>query len=645
MPGGLATPPPARCQSSVRGVMHDSWASCPAGETCTFSIMAPTRAKTPPTGMPALVGLLIVVFCIAGLLVYEAWNTGRSRREIAERGLQDYAAYATWSTARIADATLSASLATLFRGLVGTRIASSAPLPPLSALEADAAYVDECDCTLKFPADYYFRVDLRNREFKSAGTVASAPPPSGYATAKVGSYAPPPPPVLPSGTEGEDVMRAVAGANVPRTSDFAVVFANVGGSARVIGMAPQRGEGGGTVGAFGFVAHPETYARTLIGYLWRRPQILPLAITRGLPSDSLLTASVSTPDNKLIYRSNGWSPGLPSDTASLAPAGGGMRVTVALRRDALARLGGGLIPASRVPIWVGLLLLTGLLTAIILRNLQREHELTRLRADFTASVSHELRTPLAQIMLFGETLTLGRTRSEIERTRAAEIIVREARRLMQLVENTLQFSRAGRPVVGLSPERLQLAPAVRDAIAGFQPLAASRGARIIEELDEDAAVIVDRSAFRQIVINLLDNALKYGPRNQTITVGVSSPQATVVPSPAMLAPKPSTLTYVVRVWVEDQGAGVFSAGDEDIWAPFVRGNGDDVEATGCGLGLAVVRELAERHHGKAWVEAARQGRGSRFVVELPAVATEARAGWDAELSRVEGSTDTPSAVA
>ena len=50
--------------------------------------------------MPALVGLLLVVFAIAGLLVYEAWNTGRSRREIAERGLQDYAAYASWSTAR-----------------------------------------------------------------------------------------------------------------------------------------------------------------------------------------------------------------------------------------------------------------------------------------------------------------------------------------------------------------------------------------------------------------------------------------------------------------------------------------------------------------------------------------------------------------
>src|SRR5678815_2195567 len=69
------------------------------------------------TGMPALVGLLLVVFAIAGLLVYEAWNTGRSRREIAERGLQDYAAYASWSTARAGENILTASLSTIFRGI------------------------------------------------------------------------------------------------------------------------------------------------------------------------------------------------------------------------------------------------------------------------------------------------------------------------------------------------------------------------------------------------------------------------------------------------------------------------------------------------------------------------------------------------
>jgi signal transduction histidine kinase len=563
--------------------------------------MARSRSNAPATGIPALAGLLVIVFCIAGLLVYEAWSTGRSRREIAERGLQDYAAYATWSTARIADATVTASLATLFRGVVGAKIPVNAPLIPASTFEEGIRYLETCDCALPVPASYYFRLDSRN------GDLTIIPPPrtdaavgSGFASAKVGSFADPAIVVAPSATARQDVINSVARHALPPGLNFTLIFARIGDSSRVVGVAPQRDSSGATVGAFGFIAKPDVYARSLINQLWRHPQILPLAITRGLPIDSLLTALVSTPDGNEVYRSSGWSAGLRSDTASLARAAGGLRVRVALRPDAVARLGKGLIPSARVPVWVGLLLLTGLLTAIILRNLQREHELARLRADFTASVSHELRTPLAQIMLFGETLTLGRTRSETERVRAAEVIVREARRLMQLVENTLQFSRAERPVVGLSPERVELAPALREVIGGFEPLAETRGVTIVADLDETAAAIVDRSALRQIVLNLLDNALKYGPREQTITVTLSAAQSSAV-----------------RIVVDDEGPGIFGRSREDIWAPFVRGESSDHPATGCGLGLAVVRELATRHSGKAWVESTPGGRGSRFVVELP----------------------------
>src|SRR5215213_10138805 len=107
------------------------------------------------TGMPALVGLLLVVFAIAGLLVYEAWNTARSRREIAERGLQDYAAYASWSTARAGENTLTASLSTLFRGLVGNRLGANDPVPPLTTLLAGVKYLEQCACAMVLPADYY----------------------------------------------------------------------------------------------------------------------------------------------------------------------------------------------------------------------------------------------------------------------------------------------------------------------------------------------------------------------------------------------------------------------------------------------------------------------------------------------------------
>jgi signal transduction histidine kinase len=176
---------------------------------------------------------------------------------------------------------------------------------------------------------------------------------------------------------------------------------------------------------------------------------------------------------------------------------------------------------------------------------------------------------------------------------------------MQLVENTLQFSRAQRPVVGLSPERMTLAPAVREIVATFEPLAEAAGSNIVTDLDETSSAVVDRSAFRQMLLNLLDNALKYGPREQTITVRLSPPQL-------------QATNHCVRISIDDEGPGIFGRSRDEIWAPFVRGNGGDPQATGCGLGLAVVRELATRHSGRAWVESPPTGRGSRFVIELPA---------------------------
>lgn len=294
-----------------------------------------------------------------------------------------------------------------------------------------------------------------------------------------------------------------------------------------------------------------------------------------------------------------------------------MKMKVALRPDATIRLQGGVVPVSRVPVWVGLLMLTGLLTVIIVRNIQREHELARLRLEFSASVSHELRTPLAQILLFGETLTLGRTRSDNESRDAANVIVREARRLMHLVDNTLTFSRAERPVVSLSPRRQALAPLVREVIAGFVPLAAAKNVTIHQTLDDDVEGFVDGEAFRQIALNLLDNAVKYGPAAGRVSVALSRGHTRLALEPAQKH-KQVVRRATVRLTVDDQGPGVEGRARDEIWIPFARGmNGEAPVGTGCGLGLAVVRELAERHNGSAWVEGGPGGRGSRFVIELP----------------------------
>ena len=403
---------------------------------------------------------------------------------------------------------------------------------------------------------------------------------------------------------------------------FSLRFAALGDSLRVIGLVPQHDAAGNTVGALGFTGSARKFAGVVFSQLWMSPRILPQAITRGLPSDSLLAARVTTLDGREVYRTHGWDAALRSDTASMLPFAGELHVRVALRPDAVRSIQGGIAPVSRMPVWIGLLLLTGMLALYIIRILQREHELAKLRLDFTASVSHELRTPLAQILLFGETLTLGRTRSENDRKDAASVIVREARRLMHLVDNTLTFSRGEKPVAMMSPQLTVVAPLVEDTIASFVPLASARGVSIDASLDREVAASVDSAAFRQMLLNLLDNAVKYGPAGQRVSVTLAGGfESSARRFPGLREAGAPNL----RLIVDDEGPGVSEGDRNEIWLAFSRGAGHGApKGTGFGLGLAVVQDVATRHGGTAWVEAAPSGRGARFVVELPQVREPSR---------------------
>src|SRR5262249_26515471 len=167
---------------------------------------------------------------------------------------------------------------------------------------------------------------------------------------------------------------------------------------------------------------------------------------------------------------------------------------------------------------VGLLAITAGLFAVALVQLRRERALVRLRSEFVSGVSHELRTPLAQIRMFGETLLLNRVRSEEERQRSLEIIVRESQRLTQLIENVLQFGRADRSATTVIKELEPLRRLLHDIIDGFEPLARSKRTRIARRIDDEIVAPVDAGAIRQVVLNLLDNAVKYGPPEQTVVV-------------------------------------------------------------------------------------------------------------------------------
>jgi signal transduction histidine kinase len=132
--------------------------------------------------------------------------------------------------------------------------------------------------------------------------------------------------------------------------------------------------------------------------------------------------------------------------------------------------------------------------------------------------------------------------------------------------------------------------------------------------------------FRQVLLNLLDNAVKYGPVDQTVRVRITE-------GGGRGAAGGRTVGHFIRVAVIDEGPGVPVAERESIWRPFQRGSAARDGAGGSGIGLTVVKEILDEHGGRAWVEDA-GGRGATFVVELPVAGRGARGAGRGEL-RIE----------
>jgi signal transduction histidine kinase len=373
---------------------------------------------------------------------------------------------------------------------------------------------------------------------------------------------------------------------------------------RVAFYAIRYAQHGAPLAAYGFTSCPRAIADGVLRDVMSAHALLPGSVTGGSANDSLLVVTVSDVTGHEWFRS-ATSPAVgaavspyASDVA-LDGAGVPLVVRAALRASAPEVLLVGRPPASRLPMLLGLLALTVALAAVALMQLRREHELARLRADFTSNVSHELRTPLAQILLFGETLELGRVRSDADRRLAVETIVHEARRLMRMVDNILHFARTSEGRLQLHCVPTELGPLVESIATTFAPLAAERGSRVVTDVRESVVANVDSGAVRQIVLNLLDNALKFGPAGQTVRLLVDHVGARA------------------RLVVEDQGPGIPLPDRTRVWSPYVRLRREKSAAyEGAGIGLAVVRELTALHGGEAYVEDA-SGGGARVVVALP----------------------------
>jgi signal transduction histidine kinase len=538
--------------------------------------MSPAPRPPRPRGV-FIAALLLLTLVLAGAIALQAYRTFLDHKATAERVLRD--------NARVAAARFASRLSSelwyvaymppldaLWRAKAGK---PGGPLPPpeqlTRGLEAPTAEFMKV-------VRYTFRYDLRTGKLETAGRAPSK-------TARRWLI---------------DTLPIHSRTVYDPKEHLGAIVRTVDGVPRAIVYTVAKDPAGHPRAIVGFEGDPKGFEPVYTMGQEKIP-LLPRPLTGGVPDDSLGSAIVTDADGREMYRSAVQYPPTYTGHDTVEAMMGGMQVQVALRPDMAPKLIIGGMPRSQVPRLLILLALTAGLVAAALQQLRREYELSRLRADFVSGVSHELRTPLAQIRMFSETLMLGRVRSETEQLRSLEIIDQEARRLTHLVENLLHFSRSERQAARLCPAPAPLAPLVRQAAEAFSPLAAARGVILATELHDGLVAPVDADALRQMLLNLLDNAVKYGPVEQTITVGLRGSAGRA------------------RIWVEDQGPGIPAADRERIWDRFWRLERDRGSAVaGTGIGLSVVRELAALHGGRVWAEDA-PGRGARFVIELPLV--------------------------
>ena len=541
--------------------------------------------------------MLLASLLLAGLLAFQAQRTFLHHRASAERVLRDYARLAASRFALRTGANLYYMAAwPPMEALLHTQAGARAPLPRpkrlAPGLKPYAAAVLE-------QARYTFRLDLATGRLETSGGAPSAAERAWL----------------------RDTLPVHARTVYQPEEHLAVIVAQVAGEPHAV-MYTGMEKAGVQRTLVGVDVDPKAFEPFYTMGAEKQP-LLPRPLTGGVVFDSLMSVVVTSADGAKLYHSPVQYAATFSARDTVEAMMGGMQVAVALRPELASQLVIGGLPRSRLPLLLGALGLTAGLIVTALVQLRREYELARLRTDFVSGVSHELRTPLAQIRMFSETLLLGRVRSEEEGRRSLEIIDQESRRLTHLVENLLHFSRSERQVTRLSPARAPLAPLVQEALEGFAPLAGARGVRLRSELAEGVVAPVDAEAFRQMLLNLLDNAVKYGPPGQVVTVGLAAGDQRA------------------RIWVDDQGPGIPPADRERVWDRFWRLERDRGSAVaGTGIGLAVVRELVALHGGRAWAEDGQSAtlpagaRGVRFVIELPLERSPRVAGQPDGLSSV-----------
>ncbi len=234
------------------------------------------------------------------------------------------------------------------------------------------------------------------------------------------------------------------------------------------------------------------------------------------------------------------------------------------------------------------------------RDVTEEKKVEKIKRDFVSNVSHELRTPLANIKGYTETLLDGAIEDRETARSFLRIIEKHTARMTRLIDDLLILSSLETQEMPISPSSIDMADVVSSVIQGLKKQAEDKGIELSLKLSSPSLPVrADKERMEQVLINLIDNAIKYTPEGGKVKVSACQEDSKI------------------RVDVEDTGIGIPAKDIPRIFERFYRvDKARSRELGGTGLGLAIVKHIILSHRGKVWVTS-EVGKGSRFSFTLP----------------------------
>lgn len=246
-----------------------------------------------------------------------------------------------------------------------------------------------------------------------------------------------------------------------------------------------------------------------------------------------------------------------------------------------------------------LILMIVLGVILVVRNLRREMQLSKAKADFVANVSHEIRTPLSLISMFNETLLLDRVKDEKKKKEYYEIIAKETSRLKNIVNKILSFSQIDAQKKQFNFQVIQPDQIVEEVMDTYSYHLKENDFDFNLNLTGNTSIYGDHEALVEVVINLIDNAIKYSKEKRHIELSSHVDQD----------------SYVLEV--KDEGVGIHRKDQEKVFEKFFRVDGGDIHNTkGTGLGLSLITEIVKAHGGSIHLKS-NPGMGSTFILKFP----------------------------